>query len=239
MLTLMTVNLNYRKDTYGPWEQRKRALLDLIRDVHPNVVALQAVDGAGDQRSQAQELAEDTGYLTAVFAAADVQTRQGSAFLLDRPAFQVETQAVARHPEDEDSTARILLGVRVALNREGVTGWIVNGHFSWIPAQNQRHIAQAREFMQRLGGAVVLMGDFNAAPTHAGPAELARHGLVDCWLQQRSDDPGYTFSSDQPRTRIDYIWVDPHSARVQEIHTAPGAGPVLSDHRALIATLET
>src|SRR5690625_6235675 len=64
-------------------------------------------------------------------------------------------------------------------------------------------VEEMLEIMDSADGPVILAGDLNARPDAEELVPLF-HLLEDVWIQKESD-PGFTFPSDQPDRRIDYI----------------------------------
>ena len=85
MLKILTVNLNYVQDGYGPWPERCRRLRALLQAQRPAIIALQAAH-VDDTRNQLRELAGDLDYPHQLFLAADTTRPQhGSAILSEIP----------------------------------------------------------------------------------------------------------------------------------------------------------
>ncbi|MHB1951826.1 MAG: endonuclease/exonuclease/phosphatase family protein [Acidiferrobacteraceae bacterium] len=236
MLRLATLNLNYRLDGHGAWPIRRAAITDLLSQERPHVVALQAVEQDQTGLDQARELAEAAGYAHALYAAAD--QGKGSALITDREPKRIEIRRLSRNATDPDGSERVLVAAEFAFHGMPDT-WVINAHCSWIPEQNRRNIEEALEFIGRLGGPALLLGDLNAAPGTPGHGLLRELGLLDVWEILRPASPGYTFSADRPHQRIDYVWADGiFRSRLRAADLAPRSGPPLSDHRALIVSLE-
>jgi vancomycin resistance protein VanJ len=92
-------------------------------------------------------------------------------------------------------------------------------------AQAQRLL----EHVAHLNGPVLVCGDFNAT-SNSGALSLLRQQLADAW-QLRGHGFGFTFSSDWPWRRIDYLLL--RAVDVSEVHVVEQP---LSDHRALSAS---
>jgi endonuclease/exonuclease/phosphatase family metal-dependent hydrolase len=58
------------------------------------------------------------------------------------------------------------------------------------------------------GDGIIVMGDFNAEPEYPEIAIITQE-LTDAWSVTRPNDTGYTFPSDDPNERIDYIFIQP------------------------------
>lgn len=101
---------------------------------------------------------------------------------------------------------------------------------SLLRAARSRHMQAQRllEHVARLDGPVIVCGDFNAGP-NSGALSLLREQLADAW-QLRGHGFGFTFSSDRPWRRIDYLLL--RAVEVSELHVIEQS---LSDHRAVSA----
>ncbi|MHB0980960.1 MAG: endonuclease/exonuclease/phosphatase family protein, partial [Thermoleophilia bacterium] len=90
------------------------------------------------------------------------------------------------------------------------------------------------------GGAprTVVLGDFNAIPCDREIETLREAGLVEV-LAAAGVSPGYTYSSDEPFQRIDYIWVTPDllAAGAGAPADVRITGGTASDHLGIAATL--
>jgi endonuclease/exonuclease/phosphatase family metal-dependent hydrolase len=85
----------------------------------------------------------------------------------------------------------------------------------------------------------VVMGDLNAEPGAPEIEALREAGLVEV-LASAGISPGYTYSSDKPFQRIDYIWATsdlfpPGSAELGDVLITAGTA---SDHLGIAATVD-
>jgi endonuclease/exonuclease/phosphatase family metal-dependent hydrolase len=79
----------------------------------------------------------------------------------------------------------------------------------------------------------VILGDLNARPGEPDMDMIIQAGLIDSWAEAGSGD-GYTFDSDEPFQRIDWIWhTDDLVALDVEVLTSTA-----SDHLPVIITLD-
>jgi endonuclease/exonuclease/phosphatase (EEP) superfamily protein YafD len=96
--------------------------------------------------------------------------------------------------------------------------------------------------MRQIGGAALLVGDLNTVPESDLMRRLAANGWTDVWAYLRPQDTGYTFESNVPDKRIDYVWARQEllsSLRaIDVVREQPNAdGARLSDHLGLVVTL--
>jgi endonuclease/exonuclease/phosphatase family metal-dependent hydrolase len=238
MLRLMTLNLNYRASKHGAWSERRALIVEAIRRVDADVVALQAVERSNGH-SQAAELAAALNYEYADFVAA-VKTgpaAKGSAFIGRRRLMDLAVQRLRHRGDHEDGDRRVVLRARIQTRGGDVD--IYSAHFSWIEAQAMDNVADTLAFVAP--GPAILLGDLNSQPDSAPMRELVRAGWIDMWRELHQDDPGYTFEADRPTMRIDYVLasrdVRPRIKSIERVGAEKGRPPRLSDHLGLVVTL--
>jgi len=238
MFRAVTLNLSYLGTRHGPWPARRALVIDALRALQPDVVALQAVwrTVAGD--SQADELAREVpGYEYVAFepAAENVQGSKGLALLSRRALTQIEPRMLGLRAGTEDPDRRIVLRAHAG------DLCLYNVHFSWVPEQVADNVREALPFLRVRGPALVL-GDFNLTPEDPLHARFLEEGWTDAWQALRPRDPGYTFESDAPSMRIDYVYVnEPLAARLRAIDLVGGGRatpPRLSDHLGVVVDLD-
>jgi endonuclease/exonuclease/phosphatase (EEP) superfamily protein YafD len=79
---------------------------------------------------------------------------------------------------------------------------------------------------------VILVGDFNAAPTAPSIAAV-REFLTDSWTVL-SKEPGFTIPVKKPSKRIDYVWITPASITPLQMNVPYSEA---SDHLPIVAEL--
>jgi endonuclease/exonuclease/phosphatase family metal-dependent hydrolase len=262
---LMTWNIWWR---FGPcWQNRQDGVLETLRGVDADVVALQEVWGTAET-TQAHEFADRLG-LHAGFAAPsyppapdppETPDHEGVALglgLLSRWPItslrQVELPARHRH--------RPLAPVTMVASLAHPAGplHVVVACLEYEPAYNDDRIAQAHALVglatdPDLDGPlpVVVAGDLNAAPD--SPVLRPLHdAFVDAWPAGGGDPTAVTLPSTHPSApveavelidqRIDHIFLRPGRPRqrpVVESATVAGApvnGLYPSDHLAVVCDL--
>jgi endonuclease/exonuclease/phosphatase family metal-dependent hydrolase len=90
---------------------------------------------------------------------------------------------------------------------------------------------------------VVIMGDLNATPESDDLAAIANDtsGFTDAWVAATGDQDGFTSSAspdEDPRARIDYIWVDSSFAVVSAEVIVSDVTRLAADHYPVIAAVE-
>jgi endonuclease/exonuclease/phosphatase family metal-dependent hydrolase len=104
-------------------------------------------------------------------------------------------------------------------------------HLGLAGPERARHIRQLLSLQERWPGRSVFGGDLNVPPGGPGPSLLAR-AAADCW-EAAGEGDGFTFPSDAPTARIDYLFAGP---AVQPLR-AWTAGGIVSDHLMVVADL--
>ncbi|CAL9539324.1 hypothetical protein SUDANB95_04164 [Actinosynnema sp. ALI-1.44] len=219
-MRLMTWNLWWR---FGPWRERHQAITRTLRDVVPDVLALQET-WTEDGRSQHRLLAEELG-LASVGTASDQAPGSpglGNAVLSRWPIVGSRVVDLSDSPAEP----------RTALIADIETPWgavqVVSTHLSWRPAAGSVRRRQTRLIKSRLDrqepGALppIVMGDLNCEPTSDELRQLV--GLtaadseggpvfMDCWQQARPNLLGHTWDRKNPYAaatpwpdrRVDYV----------------------------------
>ena len=246
-MKVLTLNLDGYGTKHGPWVERRGAIAGAIGRHDPDVVALQAVRkdatqvGGLDQASQLRELLPQLP--ACAFEPAMVLpdgSVEGLAFLARSAPEETGSRRLLLARDAEDSMRRLVF--QASFQVPGGVLRVFNAQFSSIPAQNAANLAEASESLARWDGPAVLVGDFNCRPDAPGLARLRAGGWEDLWGRLRPGDEGFTFESDRPDQRIDYVWVRPEllgRAHSIELVMASGSeGVRLSDHHGLLAAID-
>src|SRR5262249_55028332 len=88
-------------------------------------------------------------------------------------------------------------------------------HIDYRPDDSERllNVGEIEEAVRRQPGRpVIVCGDFNDVPSSRTHTRM-KQTFDDSW-ELAGQGNGYTFSADQPRKRIDYIWLSKDSALV-------------------------
>lgn len=202
----------------------------LIRDVDPDLVALQEIDSATARTGgidQAAELGRLTG-LTSIFGG--FMEYQGGAYgmaLLSR--WPVEASENLRLPDGDEP--RTSVAARVRSPTTGRSLRFVGIHFYRAEAER---LAQAMRLEEHLAGdsvPTILAGDFNSTPGSAVMVHLARG-----WSVVPKGDDRLTYPSYAPEREIDFVLVRP-APRFEILSTRVLDEPVVSDHRPVVVEL--
>lgn len=251
---ILTLNLKgLESDWHGV---RRPALVAGLKPLALDLVALQEV--AIHTRPfyhQAQDLATALGMRAFAYAPygnpAEVSSpEQGGVALLARwPLTLVENRRLPpglRHPDNRVALLASVMAPDGPLH-------VAVTHLSWPPEEGAQRQAQLETILQRARdygwlsppARFLLAGDLNAPPDEPGIVALSSL-LQDAWRVVHPDDPGPTWSHDNPLTgdyplpsrRLDYLFVDPRATleSVRLLFDSPETG-VVSDHYALMASV--
>ena len=201
---VLTYNIHHAEGPDGRIDVLRIA--EVIQRERADIVALQEVDrgvARTMQRDLPAELAELTG-LTAVFRNNHFHQggEYGNAILSRFPILRVtNTHYRMLRAGEQRGLLQLVLDVH---GREVV---FMNTHLDYRPDDAER-LSNVEEIRQAVGGyasrPVFICGDFNAVPGSRTYTRMSE-AFEDCWLKAGTGE-GLTFSSEQPRKRIDYIW---------------------------------
>ena len=122
------------------------------------------------------------------------------------------------HPLGEEKERRSFIAALIA-TKDDFSFWAVNTHLGLVGKDRKTQANTIIEFVKSLKEPVILLGDFNEKPdVKSGIYESLSQTFLDCWLTSKSRivfnestdefiSKGYTYPSNQPSERIDYIWL--------------------------------
>ena len=240
---------------YGPWEARLPVILENLRAIDADIVALQEV-WDDDTRNEARELADALGYAEPVYAANLERdgARSGNAVFARWPITRHEVLVLPRQGAygavDDEGEERLCVFAEV----EGPRGHVqvFCAHLSWqwdhsaIRQEQTRAIAEFLTTTRPRRFPAVLCGDLNSEQssdelrllTGKSATPVPRIVLRDAWEAAGTGDPGWTWSNDNPFAaasldldrRIDHIMVGPPKlGGVGHVLTARVAGDLTID----------
>ena len=181
---------------------------DVLRAVAPHLIGLQEVDREVERSGWVDQAAELGRLLdmTPVFGAfMEYQGGQyGMALLSGLPlgrSWEIEL------PEGEEP--RIALAAEVVLP-EGDTVVAVNVHFDWIEddVDRFRQASALSRVLDALPHPWILLGDFNDEPGSRTLALFHERATE----APKAEGHRFTFSTDDPRKEIDFVFASPASA---------------------------
>lgn len=204
-----------------------------LRALEPDLVGLQEVD-RGAERSgvvdQATELGRSLGMTPLFGAFMDYQGGQYGMGMLSRHPV-VRSWSI---PLPEGNEPRVALAAEIVLPG-GETVVAVNVHFDWVDDDTFR-FAQASALaavLDTLSHPWILLGDFNDEPG-SRTLELFQARALEA---DKPPEDHFTFSSDDPRKEIDFIFAAPAGAWGVREARVVDERPT-SDHRPVLAVLE-
>jgi endonuclease/exonuclease/phosphatase family metal-dependent hydrolase len=249
-MKVMTLNLNFCESKHGTWTVRKELIVQVVGQYAPDVLAFQAVrkdpasEGGKDQATQLAERLSEFKHVTFVAATRRADgAEDGSAFLSKVPFAKVDhyllSVGIVPPEKAEDHARRIIL--HAGIDAPALS--IFNSHYSWVYPQAASNVNEALIYMGETHGPALLVGDLNTVPESDLIRRLGAHGWTDVWAHLRPHDPGYTFESDRPDRRLDYVWARPEAlsfiTAIDVVKEQPnGAGARLSDHLGLVVSLD-
>jgi endonuclease/exonuclease/phosphatase family metal-dependent hydrolase len=254
---------------YGPWEARLPVIVENLSAINADILALQEV-WEDDTRSQARELAVALGCREPVYAANLERDgfRSGNAILSRWPIGRAEVRTLPRQGAngavDDEGEERLCVFAEVDGPRGPIQMFCA--HLSWSDdhsAIRQEQVAEICRFVREKRPRpfpAVLCGDLNADPasdeirmlTGRAASPVPRVIFRDAWEAAGNQDPGYTWSNDNPfaaasldlERRIDHVMVGhPKLGGAGHVRGAHIAGDVPvdgmwgSDHLAVVAEL--
>jgi endonuclease/exonuclease/phosphatase family metal-dependent hydrolase len=247
-MKVMTLNINYYEERFGPWPVRRQLIQDVLDKANPDVVALQAVrrdpavESGADQAVQLATLF--SGYRFVAYQPAEAfpnGVTQGSAILSHLPIAAKDLLPLTLIPELEDTNRRIVQAARFDLP-SGLF-YLFNAHYSWVTEQAGQNICETLPFIGAVNGPALLVGDMNTPPDSPLLDHFRQAGWTDLWAHFHPDDEGFTFiEGDRLAKRTDYAWANPELLDiVQAIECVADQpdqkGARASDHAGLLVTL--
>ena len=240
-LTLVTLNLYHDKDD---WPRRRIQIVEKLKALQPDVIALQEVLQHESLPNQAEWLASQLGY-DSHFVSVDPPSatrRYGNALLTRLPVLVRDETRL--HPLDDSRTAALL---RVELQGKPINIYATHLHHAEQGgAIRKQQIDDLMAFIDKTacGFPSVVTGDFNSAADSPELAHL-RENFVDTYGSLHPDADANTSSTLNLHyfkpARIDHVFhqrdvFTPATAEIMLNHADPdGTWP--SDHYALKVVL--
>jgi endonuclease/exonuclease/phosphatase family metal-dependent hydrolase len=140
----------------------------------------------------------------------------------------------------ENNEPRGLLSVKLDWNKK--TLWWNQTHLAYQGWATTERICSVQTILnvinQQQGDYKILAGDFNASPGEES-IQMVKSVMLDAWSSASSTTMGYTFPTDAPKIRIDYLFLpNSKSISVKECYVPDKKDALIgSDHRPLAATL--
>jgi endonuclease/exonuclease/phosphatase family metal-dependent hydrolase len=207
----------------------------LINEQKPDLVALQEVDRNADRTEKQDQpaLLEKLTGLKAVYGKTlDRPSGEYGLAILSR--FPIKGSKMTVFPQREYDPQRYelrgLLETEIELENRHVIRF-ANTHLCHL--SDDRRTQQVEQINELLGQSTeisILCGDFNAPPQSKPVQTLLKH-----WTDATDETP--TFSSTEPKVKIDYIFYKPQSRlKVKEMKVLEDN--ITSDHRPVLVVFE-
>ena len=244
-MSVVTLNLWHDK---ADWPARQAHILATLRELQPDVIALQEVLQHAQLPNQAQTLADGLGYryLFASVDAPEAERRYGNAILTRHPILAHDSKPL--QPLDD---YRSVAHARIALGDDTLDVYATHLHHTVEGGAIRR--AQVADLMAWIeatapADATLVLGDFNTA---ADAPELAvlrarfrdAYGAIHPDAASDASEHGTLNPAMQHAPlRIDHVLFDPRGLSVRSarrLFDAPMAdGGWASDHFGVLATFE-
>jgi len=243
--TIRVLSLNLWHDK-GDWPRRRALIVDEIRRLRPDAIALQEVLQRDGLRNQAEDLGAALGYRVQFVSVDPPQAarRYGNA-LLTRWPIRGEDQRKLEPLDDYRTAAHARLALGEAGEVEFYATHLHNDRAGG--AIRARQVASLLDFVDatRGDGAVLIAGDFNS---DAGSPELQalraryRDAYGSAHPQANADPAAHTTLNPAylPAQRIDHVFYDPQRFELVEARVVLDRSRDrvwASDHFGLLAVL--
>jgi endonuclease/exonuclease/phosphatase family metal-dependent hydrolase len=232
-LTVMTYNIRHGRGMDDRVDLERIARL--IHEHRPDLVALQEVD-QGVARTQGRDLPGELSRLTGMTVVfgknIDHQGGDYGNAILSRHPVLASTNLHYRMLREGEQ--RGLLQTTIDLRGEQITFHSTHLDFRPDPAERLSNVVEIKAATDaRPGQLTIVAGDFNDHPGGAVHDAL-KATFVDAW-EQAGRGAGFTHSSTQPKSRIDYVFVRPVNGwKVTRAEVLPS---LASDHLPLLVEL--
>jgi len=236
MVTLKLISYNIREGGEG----RLAAIAKVLRQQKPDIVALLEASSRANVESLAQKLGMEI-----VFG--ESNNPIGHIAWLSR--LPIHRTANHRHPR----LAKTLLEIEVNWERMPLRLFATHLSSRWDPPEPEEEIPIILDVLRSLADQPhLLVGDFNSlepgdpfGPPPEGVEKrgdaadgaprnairlILEAGYIDCYRMRHSQSPGYTYPSDRPWLRLDYIFASPPIAA--SLHDCN----IVSEDEAVIAS---
>ena len=236
-INLMTFNIQHGFDHRTKAGINLPLMAETIKKCGGEIVGLNEVRGESDHpeyTAQAAFLAEQLGYEYYFAPALILAGPYGNALLSKYPILKAEVFPIEDPPVKDENAyyeTRCILKALIGIPglKEGLTVFV--SHFGLAKAEERNAVKKICELLKDVSGPCVFMGDLNMEP-HDKILKPVYEILKDTAVL--FDKPKLSFPSNNPRVKIDYIFVDKN----MEVLSADIPEIVASDHRPHIATID-
>lgn len=228
----MTYNIHHGEGLDGRVDLERIA--KLITDARADLVGLQELD-RNTARTQQRDVAAELGKLTGLTVqfAGNIPYQGGEYGTAVLTRFPIKRVTHTRLKSFANGEQRGLQ--QLVLDVHGREILFMNTHLDQRkdPAEREHSVGELKEIVAAAGKMpVILVGDFNAAPTAKAIASV-REFLTDSWTLVNKD-AGNTIPAQKPTKRIDYVWITKDSLEPLKSEVISSEA---SDHRPVVAEL--
>ena len=207
-----------------------------IADENADLVVLNEVYGKGEGKDfvgQAEEIAKILGYHAFFAPAIDITGHgpYGNALLSRNPMTETEVVAVPEAPRLYKGYYEDRCLAKAVTEIDGKKVTLLGIHFGLQPDEAELCVKTVLEAVEKSPYPVVLMGDFNLTPD-SPILDPIREVLTDTDNFYKGEC-NFTFPTDVPKIKIDYIFVSPE-LKVEEVKIP---AVVAADHLPVTATV--
>ncbi len=231
-IRILTFNILHGATTKGDFDLEKIA--SVIKEANPDLVAMQEVDFKTN-RAKKYDLVTELGWRTKMAPLFGIAMPYdgggyGEGILTKMPIIASRNMPL---PHAEKNEARTALQVLVKLP-SGDTICFIGTHLEH-QANDPDRIKQTRKLNELFAESrypSVLVGDLNDTPE-----SLAIKVLKTKWTDSFGDKPEFTFPSDHPDRKIDYIMYHP-ADKWEVVENRVICDDIASDHCAVLSVLK-
>lgn len=230
-IRVLTFNILHGATTRGDFDLERIA--EVIRNASPDLVALQEVDYK-TRRAKNYDLATELGLrvkMIPLFGAAMPYDGgfYGESILSKRPIISSRNVPLPHSPGNEPRTALEIL----TQLESGDTICFIGTHL-----EHQKHSSDRIDQVKKINNVwkdyrypTILAGDLNDTP-HSKPISILSH----FWTDTFGENVEFTYPSDNPKVKIDYIMFRPlEKWEIQENKVI--CDKIASDHCAVLSVL--
>jgi endonuclease/exonuclease/phosphatase family metal-dependent hydrolase len=207
----------------------------VINAQHPDLVGLQEVDRFVTRTQRIDEIVELAKLTRMDYAFAfnlHYQGGQHGVAILTR--FPIRATEHRLYQNTREAERRGFIRAEVSVH-----GSVLNFVTTHLDYQNEDgrlfETQQLLSALKDVKGPLIVVGDFNEGPW--GRAyQLMRYHFGDSWIEARGTDPGFSYPTDKPLKRIDYIFL--RSTDHVRAKRAWIVNTEASDHVPVVADLE-
>jgi endonuclease/exonuclease/phosphatase family metal-dependent hydrolase len=249
-LTVLTLNIQTPLLNASDTATRTRMVADLITARQPDLVAFQEVTESALSENRAEQIAEMTGYEHRWKHTHQYQVIDEGIAILSRWPILWSGYVKLPHPELWGLMNRYVLAVRVDAPDGEFQLFCTHLGVLTSSEDGADQVVAALAFIDANPSPMpgFLAGDMNAEPDTLAMRVVrgdASHDgvsgdLDDAWVAANGDAAGFTSTAQDPKRRIDYIYVVPGTQRTartrscEVVLTQPDHGTWASDHLGVL-----